>query len=182
MAGLDPAIPLRSARCPPDRDARVKPAHDGAVFAVMIVRAPKDFWSGMMFVAFAAVAIVTARHYSLGTPGKMGPGYFPIGLGLLLGVLGAILVGRGVAFAGEPAPRLHLGPLAVLTLAVVVFGLAIEPLGLVVAIALLVLLTAWAGPTFRLLETLALAAALVLFSIAVFVWALGLPLPVWPGS
>jgi len=43
----------------------------------MRIRAPKDFWSGVMFCGFAAVAILAARGYSLGTAGKMGPGYFP---------------------------------------------------------------------------------------------------------
>jgi hypothetical protein len=180
MAGLVPAIPLREAPCLPQRDARVRPAHDDVEYVIMIIRASKDFWSGVMFVAFAAVAIVAARSYSLGTPGKMGPGYFPIGLGLVLGALGAVLVGRSLAFAGEAVPRLHVWPLAVIIAAVCVFGVTIEPLGLVVSLALLVLLTAWAGPGFRLLETLALAAALVVFSLAVFVWGLGLSLPVWP--
>jgi hypothetical protein len=41
-------------------------------------------------------------------------------------------------------------------------------------------LSAWAGPQFRLLETVALAAVLIAFSIGVFVYALGLPLAIWP--
>ena len=44
----------------------------------MRIRAPKDFWSGVMFCGFAAVGILAARGYSLGTAGKMGPGYFPL--------------------------------------------------------------------------------------------------------
>jgi hypothetical protein len=58
--------------------------------------------------------------------------------------------------------------------------LLIEPLGLVVALAVLTVLTAWAGPQFRLTETLALTVALILFSVGVFVYGLGLPLAIWP--
>ena len=71
----------------------------------MRIRAPKDFWAGVMFFAFAVVAILAARGYSLGTAGKMGPGYFPLLLGGVLGVLGAILVGRSLVIDGEPLPR-----------------------------------------------------------------------------
>ncbi len=74
----------------------------------MRIRAPKDFWSGVMFCGFAAVAILAARGYSLGTAGKMGPGYFPLLLGGVLGALGAVLIGRSVVLDGEPLPRFHL--------------------------------------------------------------------------
>ncbi len=144
------------------------------------IRAPKDFWSGAMFVAFAAVAILAARGHSLGTAGKMGPGYFPIGLGFVLGGLGAVLIGRSLVFEGEAVPRIHVWALAVITLGVSLLGVRVEPLGLVAALALLVVLISWAGHEFRLVETLALAAALIAFSIAVFVYALGLSLPIWP--
>ena len=59
-------------------------------------------------------------------------------------------------------------------------ALLIEPFGLVTALAVLTMLSAWAGPQFRWLETGALTAALIVFSIGVFVYALGLPLSVWP--
>ena len=62
----------------------------------MKIRAPKDFWSGVMFCGFAAVGILAARGYSLGTAGKMGPGYFPLMLGIVLAALGAILIARSV--------------------------------------------------------------------------------------
>jgi len=146
----------------------------------MTIRAPKDFWSGVMFCAFAVVAVLAARGYLLGSAGKMGPGYFPLLLGGLLGVLGVILIGRSLVLDGEPVPRFHLLPLAVIAVAVALFGLMIEPAGLVVSLALLVVLSAWAGPQFRLTETVALAAALIVFSIGVFVYALGLSLNVWP--
>ena len=146
----------------------------------MRIRAPKDFWSGVMFCGFAAVALVAARGYSLGSAGKMGPGYFPLLLGALLGVLGAVLIARSLAFVGEPLPRFRLAPLAMIAVAVWLFGSLIEPFGLVIALAVLTLVSAWAGPQFRWREALALALALIVFSIAVFVYALGLSLNVWP--
>src|SRR5262249_42194061 len=140
----------------------------------MRIRAPKDFWSGLMFCGFAAVALVAARGYSLGSAGKMGPGYFPLLLGALLGVLGAVLMARSVVCEGAPLPRFHLAPLARIAVAVCLFGVLIEPFGLVVALAVLTLVSAWAGPQFRWREALGLALALIVFSIAVFVYALGL--------
>src|SRR5690349_8845066 len=59
----------------------------------MKIRAEKDFWSGVMFLGFALVATVAARGYSMGSGGKMGPGYFPMLLGVALAGLGALLVG-----------------------------------------------------------------------------------------
>jgi hypothetical protein len=133
-----------------------------------------------MFCAFAAVGVLAARGYSIGSAGKMGPGYFPLWLGGVLGVLGAILIGRSLALDGEPVPRFHLLPLTVIAVAVCLFGLLIEPLGVVVALAVLTVLTAWAGPQFRLTEAVALTVALIVFSVGVFVYALGLPLAIWP--
>jgi hypothetical protein len=71
-------------------------------------------------------------------------------------------------------------PLAVIASAVCLFGALIEPFGLVVALAVLTGLSSWAGPQFRPMETLALTAALIVFSIGVFAYALGLPLTLWP--
>src|SRR5437764_15391207 len=60
----------------------------------MKIRAPKDFWSGVMFCGFAAVAIFAARGYSLGSAGRMGPGYFPLLLAGLLASLGGASIAR----------------------------------------------------------------------------------------
>ena len=146
----------------------------------MRICAPKDFWSGVMFCGLAAVAILAARGYSSGTAGKMGPGYFPLLLGGLLAALGAILIGRSLVLSGESVARFHVVPLAMVAAAVCLFGVMIEPLGLVLSLAVLTLLSAFAGAQFRLLETVALAAALIVFSVGVFVYALGLPLNIWP--
>jgi putative tricarboxylic transport membrane protein len=146
----------------------------------MRIRAPKDFWSGVMFCGFAAVALLTARGYSLGSAGKMGPGYFPLLLGGVLAGLGVILIARSIVITGEPVARLHLLPLTIVAAAICLFGVMIEPLGLVLALVVLTVLSAAAGRPFRPLETAALTLALIVLSVGIFVYALGLPLNVWP--
>src|SRR5262249_34565075 len=111
----------------------------------MRIRAPKDFWSGVMFCGFAVVAILAARGYSLGAADKMGPGYFPLLLGGLLSALGGIVIRRSLVLSGEPVPRFHVVPLAVIAAAICLFGVMIEPLGLVLSLAVLTLMSAFAG-------------------------------------
>jgi Tripartite tricarboxylate transporter TctB family len=146
----------------------------------MKICAPKDFWSGVMFCGFGAVAILAARGYSLGSAGRMGPGYFPLLLAILLAALGGILIARSVVSRGELLARFHVLPLVVIAAAVCLFGVLIEPMGLVVSLAVLTLMAALSRGRFRLVETLTLAAVLIVFSVGVFVYALGLPLNIWP--
>lgn len=146
----------------------------------MIIRAPKDFWSGLMFLAFAAVTLVTASGYSMGRGGRMGPGYFPTLLGGVLALLGVILVARSFLIRGEAVQRIELRPLVVLTLCVILFGLMIQPLGLVLALVATTFLATFAGREGRLVEALLLSLALTVLAVLLFVFALGLPLPVWP--
>ena len=146
----------------------------------MTIRAPKDFWSGMMFVAFAAVALLSARGYSLGSAGKMGPGYFPLLLGSVLTLIGMILIARSFVVVGEHVGQLKIVPLAVVALAVCLFAVSIETFGLVVALFLVTVISARASREFRLIEAGLLAAVLAAFAVGVFVYGLRLPLPVWP--
>lgn len=146
----------------------------------MQIRAPKDFWSGIMFLAFAAVALLAARGYALGVAGRMGPGYFPMMLGGTLGFLGLVLVARSVVIRGEAVGRLHLIPLLIIALSAVLFGLAIERLGLVIGLVLVTAVSAVASRQSRPIEVSMLALALAAFSVGVFVYALRLPLPIWP--
>jgi putative tricarboxylic transport membrane protein len=146
----------------------------------MTIRAPKDFWSGIMFLAFAAVALLATRGYSLGTPGRMGPGYFPMLLAAVLGAIGLILVIRSLLTNGEGLTRLHLLPLSIIALGVCLFGALIERLGLVISLIMVTVVTALASRESRPVEFAALALVLTAFSVGVFVYALRLPLPLWP--
>jgi hypothetical protein len=60
------------------------------------IKGPKDFWSGMLFMAFGLIAVAVSSGYRMGIAARMGPGYFPRGLGVLLLILGAIIALRGL--------------------------------------------------------------------------------------
>jgi Tripartite tricarboxylate transporter TctB family len=146
----------------------------------MRIRSPKDFWAGLIFLVIGAAFILLARQYRLGDLHRMGPAMFPTMVGALLAVLGAVMALRAFALDGPPVERFQLRPVAVSVVAIVLFGLALQWLGLIAAVAVLVLVGAYAARDVRPLENLALAAVMVGFSVAVFVWLLGLPLPLWP--
>jgi hypothetical protein len=105
---------------------------------------------------------------------------FPTLVGVLLAGLGAIIAGRALVLEGPPIERVQARPLIVSLLAIVLFAVALQWLGLLAAIAVLVLVGACAARDVRPIQTLALAAFLILFAFAVFVRLLGLPLPLWP--
>jgi putative tricarboxylic transport membrane protein len=148
----------------------------------MRMRSPKDFWAGLIFIAIGGGFILLAQQYRLGDMHRMGPAMFPTLVGVLLAALGLIIALRSFALDGAPVPRFEARPIGVSILAIVLFGIALQWLGLIAAVAVLVLVGAYAARDVRPLENLALAAALVAFSVGVFVWLLGLPLPLWPTS
>jgi Tripartite tricarboxylate transporter TctB family len=148
----------------------------------MRIRSPKDFWAGLIFIAIGAGFVLLAQQYRLGDMHRMGPAMFPTLVGALLAALGAIIALRSFAFDGGPVPRFYLRPIGVSLLAIVLFGMALQWLGLIAAVAALVLVGTYAAREVRPLENLALAAVMIVFSVAVFVWLLGLPLPLWPMS
>ena len=149
---------------------------------MMRIRSPKDFWAGLIFIAIGGGFVLLAQQYRLGDMHRMGPAMFPTLVGALLAALGLIIAVRAFALDGAALPRFEARPIGVSILAIVLFGIALQWLGLVAAVAVLVLLGAYAARNVRPLENLALAAALLGTTAGVFVWLLGLPLPLWPAS
>jgi hypothetical protein len=150
-----------------------------------MIRSTKDFWTGVIYIAFGACTIIIAREYGMGTALKMGPAYFPTILGGLLVLIGAIAMIRAFIVEGTPIGALAVKPLAILLGSIVVFGFIVRGVGLSVALPLLVVLSASASIYFRLLLTLALAAGLTVFCNMIFVQGLGVPLPIigpWLGG
>ena len=148
----------------------------------MKIKAPKDFWAGLMFVAFGLGFGAVAQNYQIGTAVRMGPAYFPTVLGGLLALLGIFVLIESVVATGEKVPRFYYRPLLLLILGIVLFGVFLEPLGLVICTAILIVIGTLGGLEFRWKEVAILSVVLAVFSVFVFVRGLGLPIPVWPGE
>ncbi len=148
----------------------------------MKIRAPRDFWAGLMFIAFGLGFALVAQNYQMGTSVRMGPAYFPTYLGGILAVIGIGILIESFFAKGDPVPKFYFRPLILIVLSVVLFGILLKPLGLVLSLAVLVGLGAFGGFEFKLKEVVILYVVLAIFSVLVFVKGLGLPIPVWPGE
>ena len=213
----------------------------------MQIKNPKDFWAGVMFIAFGVSFVVIAAGtpdfinrmfgeklipgYQIGSAVRMGPAYFPIVLGGMMVVLGGIIFFRAfVSKIGGAAAELKL-PFNIIDLAVaagvfvvaafvtkktgisndyamlgsalilsvlaiafrpntkalalilassLAFAYLLKPLGLVVASAALIFISAYGGHEFKWKEVTILTIVLVIFSVLVFVKGLTLPFPICP--
>jgi putative tricarboxylic transport membrane protein len=141
------------------------------------LRNPKDFWTGVIFTVIGVAAVVIARDYSMGTTTRMGPAYFPVVLGATLAVIGLVGVVRSFRHPGEPIRGFGWKGIVLVLAAVVLFAALVRGAGLAVALIVMVLVSAPASAAFRWVPSLALALGLAVFSVVVFVKALGLPIP-----
>ncbi len=140
----------------------------------MRIKSPRDFWAGVMFIAFGVFFVAVATTYAMGTLRRMGPGYFPTALGALMTLLGVVVLARSLASDGPNVPRLFF------LAACLGFAYLLRPLGLVVATVLTIFVSAFGGPEFRWKEVAILAVVLAVGSVLAFVGALSLPFPIWP--
>ena len=149
----------------------------------MKIKSQKDFWAGLMFVAVGLAFAWGATYYSFGSSARPGPGYFPFGLGILLALLGAIVVLGALTVEtedGDPVGKIGWRPLSIIVGSVVLFGVLLPWGGMVVALPVLVITSALAGDEFHWLEAIVNSVVLTLASYAIFIWGLGLTIPVWP--
>lgn len=147
----------------------------------MRIKSPRDFWAGLMFIGFGLFAAVWAyANYQMGTAVRMGPAYFPVVLGGLLALLGALVLLESLAVEGPPVARFHFRPLILITAASVLYGYIMKPAGLVVATLAVVFISAYGGHEFKWREVVILYVVLIVFSVLVFVKGLTLPFPICP--
>ena len=146
----------------------------------MKIKNAKDFWAGLVFIAFGLFFFLGARNYDMGTTTRMGPAYFPTILGGLIAVLGCVVFLRSLVVKGGKVPSMSLRPLLFITISLILFGYLLRRLGLALALPLLVFVSAFVGHEFKFREVLFLSVALVILSVLMFVIGLGLPFPIWP--
>lgn len=148
----------------------------------MNIRNQKDFWAGVMFVVFGTGFAAVGSGYAFGTAERMGPGYFPTMLGLLLAAIGVVVAIGGLTSKGEveKVKKFAWSTLLFIIGPIVLFGLLLGTLGLVACLFLLVAIASYASHEFSWKATLANAAALIALSLFVFIYLLNLQFPLWP--
>jgi putative tricarboxylic transport membrane protein len=146
------------------------------------VRAPRDFYGGLVMLAVALFALWASRDLPGMRGFAFGPGTAPRIFAVLLGVLGIAVAATGVLNRGLGIDRFYLRGPFFITLSVVLFAWLVRPLGLVIATFLSILAAGGATPESRLLETLVWGAVLTAFCVLLFPIALNLPMQLWPNS
>jgi hypothetical protein len=140
----------------------------------------KDALSGVLFLAAGLVGWTLSLGLPIGDKFRMGAGYMPLALSVILSGLGALILVRGLISGGATAVAWQARPIAFVVISAVIFGLTIERTGLLLSVFLTTLAAAAALPEWRRLEALALAAGLSIFSVLLFVMLLRLPVPALP--
>ena len=154
---------------------------------------PKDFWGGVMFATLGALFALIARGipglsfmpgYTMGTPARMGPAFFPFWLGLILLGLGIFISVMALrkSDAGEDAQleKFHWGPILYVLVSIVIFGIVLKPIGMLLAGLVLIIGASLGSHEFKWREILPLGIFLVIFCALVFVVGLKLPIPLCP--
>ena len=139
----------------------------------------QDILGGLLLVGLGVAGLVFGAPLAMGTPRRMGPGFFPTILSWLLIGLGGIVAVGGAMRAGAMASRIAWRPLILITAAVGAFGALIDRAGLLLATVAVVALSAFAGRDARPAEVAALAVTMAVCTAVLFVYALGQPLPLW---
>ena len=143
-----------------------------------LIKAPKDFWCGVMYVALGAAALWFGAEHPMGTAGQMGPGYFPKVLAAMLVLLGLLSLARSFVATGEPVTRLALKPLGLILAGCALFAFLLPTMGLAVALFVLCVVSAAASDKFRFEPKIAAGLfALIVCCGLVFVKGLGVPMP-----
>lgn len=157
----------------------------------MIIKSQKDFFSGLFYTVAGGAFALGASNYTIGTGARMGPGYFPLLLGILLAIIGAFVMFKAMTVQTQDGDKIGSWawkPLFFIIAGNLLFGIllgglpsfGIPAMGLIVAIFGTTLVVSLAGDTFKLKEVLVLATILSIGSYGAFVMLLKLQFPVWP--
>lgn len=146
----------------------------------MTIRDQKEFVAGILFATIGVIAVFQSHSYKIGTITRMGPGYFPamIGIGLIL--TGTTSIARGLWQAHpERLDNLHWRDMALVLGAVLLFAVLIDRLGLIEAIAALVVVSCSGRIRQRPFEVLAIGIALIALAVGVFIYGLNIPVSIY---
>lgn len=137
---------------------------------------PQDFWSGLLFMSIGGAAAYMSRDFVFGTMTRMGPGFLPTVLAWLLIGIGAFVAFRGLALTGPRIQPSTWRPQIVIVVAIVLFALLIERVGLIPTVFIVTNVASVAATEFKFRDSLFLSAGLAIACYLVFITMLGLPL------
>ena len=157
----------------------------------MHIKSQKDFFSGLLFMTVGIGFAWGATSYKIGDASRMGPGYFPLLLGILLAVVGLVVTFLALVIEtedGDPIGKIAWKPLFFIIAANLTFGvllgglpaIGLPHMGLMTAIFAMIFISALAGEEFNFKEVLILAIVLAALSYTAFIWLLSLQFPAWP--
>lgn len=157
----------------------------------MKIKSQKDFFSGLMFMGIGVAFAWGATSYSVGTGARMGPGYFPMMLGILLAILGGVILFDSMVIETEKGDKIGKWawrPVRYILGANLVFGILLGGLpsiklpamGMIAGIYALTIIASLADDGFKLKPVLILATVLSAGSYLAFIVLLKLQIPVWP--
>lgn len=144
----------------------------------------RDLWAGAVLAATGLAALILGRDLTVGTPAEMGEGFVPRAMAIALVAFGVLVGGLGL-WRGNAAPEACFDgarwrPVMFVSAAILAFVAALQPLGLITAIAASAVAANFAGEPLSARPLVLLVALLSAGVIAIFVWGLGLPLRVLP--
>lgn len=145
----------------------------------------KDIWAGFLMMALALIFGLTALDYPLGTARNLDSGAFPTLLSILLFLLGLAITLTGIVQGSGGITHWTWRGLILIIGPPVFFGLLIRELGLIPCLFAVALVSSFASRLAKVHISLILAVILVAFCIGVFIYGLGLPIPLigrWLGG
>ncbi|HWK86405.1 MAG TPA: tripartite tricarboxylate transporter TctB family protein [Xanthobacteraceae bacterium] len=143
------------------------------------IKNPKDFLAGLLFIFISALFAYGTMELPIGTAFRMGPGYFPMVLCIMLAALGLVVMFNGFVLDGEKIAQFTWRGLFNIVLPVVFFGVTLRGLGFVLSLGITVFFVSIASVHFKLRTALLSVVVLVFAGWAIFIWGLGLPIQVW---
>jgi hypothetical protein len=142
-----------------------------------MIKNQKDFWAGILFLAFGLAGVYLAQEYPFGTTTRMGPGYFPTVLSGLLALIGLVCAVRALAGTSVHIDAISLKKTLYVTAPVFVFGVIVKGAGLIPATIVVVVASAMASSRFNLKHAALISVGMAVFCWTVFSLGLGLPMP-----
>ncbi|SMO64234.1 tripartite tricarboxylate transporter TctB family protein [Paracoccus laeviglucosivorans] len=134
-----------------------------------------DLAAGLLLIAAAAFFGWQTMGLPIGTSLRMGPGYFPMVLSIILFVLGVIITLKSFGREGEAFGRIAWRGILFILPAPIFFGLTVRGLGFVPALFFTTLIASQASIRMKPLHALVLAVAVTILSTLIFSYGLGLP-------